>query len=355
MAVDQVIVSASPGDAITQAALALRSALRETVASEIYAAHIDHDFGQGIRYLHEFGRRHRRSNKIIYHASIGDPNVTTFLEAATEDLVLIYHNISPASYFVSFDPRFASLLELGRHELERLAGRATLAIADSRFNADELVRLGYTRVEVIPVSVDPRELLKVRSNGQLDEHLLTQTGVNLLFVGQQLPHKRVEWLIETFHILNTFMLPDSNLHLVGVARQSRYRWALQTFLDELQLDRVSMPGTVTTPELVSYYRHADVFVTASEHEGFCLPLVEAMAFEIPIVARDYAAVRETVGGAGVVLRPGDPPSVAAEAIAELLDNDALKDSLVRRGIDRLDALDMTSARQRLADTVISLR
>ena len=138
----------------------------------------------------------------MYHASIGEPTVASFLLARPEPIVLVYHNITPAKYFVGIDETFAELLVLGRHELDAIRHRVVLAIADSQFNAAELEAIGYEDVRVIPPVVDPFRLLRTVPDAADAQapRARRSSGPILLFVGQLLPHKRPDLLVKAMHI-----------------------------------------------------------------------------------------------------------------------------------------------------------
>lgn len=320
MEIHQVVVTASPGDAITNAALETRALLRSFGPSELFAYHIDRRLIDEVKPLWSYGRRRRQDHDdvLIFHASIGQPEVHSFLVDRPERLVVIHHNISPAEPYLEYDPAFAGLLEEGRRELARLRDRAVLALADSAFNADELVALGYRDVRVSPLVVDVAKLLDVEPDEPTTHHLESQLrGPVLLFVGQLLPHKRPELLVSAFHVLSTVHVPEATLVMVGSPRLPKYHRAVQMFVQELNLSNTWITGHVSDAELVAFYRRADLFVTASEHEGFCAPLLEAMTFDLPILARDFGAIADTMGGAGLLLPPEPDVLLMAEAMADL--------------------------------------
>ena len=347
MEIHQVLVSASPGDAITNAAFELRSLLRRIGPSDIYARYFDPSLLGEVQPLAAFARRRRSprpaADLLVFHASIGEPEVASFIRERPERVVLVYHNISPAPVFLPYDPAFAGLLEGGRRELEQLRDRVAMAVGVSAYNAGELAALGFRNVRVAPLLVNPRALVATDPDPETDHHLRTQVrGPVLLFVGQLLPHKRPDLLLKAYHLLVTYGRPDAQLVLVGAGRLPRYRRALQLFAQELNLP-VWLAGSVTQAQLVAFYRRADAFVTASEHEGFCVPLVEAMAFGVPVIARAHGAVPETLGGAGLLLPAEDDPVLLAEAMAAVLDDRALHQDLVEGGHRRLAAFDPDEA------------
>jgi glycosyltransferase involved in cell wall biosynthesis len=359
MRIDQVLVSAGPGDAITNFAMTLRGLFAPDVRSDIYALYFDPQLDDDIHPLGDYSSRPKAQPKhdlLIFHLSIGEPDVTNFVLERPERLVLIYHNISPSEPFRPYDPGFAELLEEGRLAIEQLRDRSTLALAESQFNAGELTARGYRNVEVLPLVVDTKGLKATPPDAAMAERLRSQvTGPVILSVGQLLPHKRPDFLIETFHILSTYLLPEANLILVGPERLPAYAAALQTQVDELHLDQVWITGSVSRPALAALFRRADVFVTASEHEGFCVPLLEAMSFGLPFVARRFAAIPETAGDAGLILDPDDGPAVAAEVLALLLQDRDLAQTLSAKGGKRIRDFDTARISLAWRDAIMSMR
>jgi glycosyltransferase involved in cell wall biosynthesis len=350
--INQLLVSAVPGDAVTQAAMELRRVLRQAATSEIYARYVHESLARDVYELPDYRLRWARcpeEDVIIYHASIGEPDIHTFLLDRPEKLVVYYHNISPASPFYPYDPAFAGLLDAGRRELAELPARTILAMAVSEFNAAELRAMGFSDVRVAPLVMDLGRL-HVDPAASVTE--LPPQMPLVLFVGQLLPHKRPDFLVQVAHVLDTYHQPVT-LVLVGRHRLPRYSAALRWLVTELNLPNVLFTGGVSDAELAGWYQRADVFITASEHEGFCVPPLEAMTFDLPVVARACAAVPETVGDAGLLLAPGAGPLEMAEAVVQLLEQPDLAAGLTRRGRRRVEELSPERARAEFMRNILA--
>jgi len=349
--IHQIIVSASPGDAVTNTALAYQKLLEQKGPSLLFARYVDPRLDQTVRPLTAYEAEAKPDSLLIYHVSIGEPEVVRFLLGRHERLVLVYHNITPPEYFAEFDPGFAALLSGGRAELGLLRERADTALAVSAYNARELEALGYRDVRVSPLPVDVAALRATEPDPVTMQALDELDGPLLLYVGQLLPHKRPDLLLAAYHVLTTYLRPDAHLALLGPARLEAYHHALQTFSSELNLSGATITGWLAPEQLAAYYSKADVFVTMSEHEGFCVPLLEAMSFDVPVVARAFGAIPDTMGNAGLLLPPEEDPVLVAEALAEMLESDGLRKELIRRGQQRLPAFDLETANATFLDHV----
>jgi glycosyltransferase involved in cell wall biosynthesis len=252
--------------------------------------------------------------------------------------VLQYHNITPAAFFAPYDPQLFRLAALGRQELRSLAGRVDLALGDSEFNRQELEELGFARTGVMPIAVDIERLTGAPRRPAL-EKILSDGHINILFVGRIVPNKRIEDHIRLAEVYKRYI--DSYYRFIFVGRYDgvpRYYAQVRALVAELQMlpDRFWFTGPVPDEDLAAFYRWADVYVSLSEHEGFCVPLVEAMASDVPVLAYAAGAVPETLGGAGVLFSPKDL-EFAAETIGALV-----YDRPVREGV-------IAGQRRRLAD------
>jgi len=336
--IHQILVAASKGDAITNLALDTRRLLRAIGPSEIYAHNTAPELAGDVQPLWSYRPSHAR-NLLLFHASIGQAQVHEFLDSRPEPLVLVYHNVTPAHYYEQFDPAFADLLVLGRREVERLQSRVVGAIADSAYNAHELEELGYRDVRVVPPTVNLHRLANVEPDAEMLAALSDPARPIMLSVGQLMPHKRPDFLVQMMHIAESYLGMNGLLFLVGHQRLERYTRAVYQQVVELNLRNVRIFGAVDDEELAAMYRAARLVVTASEHEGFCLPLLEAMTFDTPIVARACAAIPETVGDGALLLPPEQGPMFFAEAVTGAFANEPLRAALVAGGRRRVAELE----------------
>lgn len=334
--VHQVLVAAAPGDAITNMALGLRALLSRAVPSEIYARHVHPALAGEVRELRHYKPHHAR-NVLIFHASIGQPEVHQFLAERAEPLVLVYHNVTPPEFFEPYDVEFAELLALGRREVARLRPRVVRAIAASEYNRRELEAMGYRDVRVVPPVVDFHRLTRVAPRASTMNHLASFHGPILLSVAQLMPHKRPDFLVEMMHCVETYCGLRPVLMLVGHQHIASYARIIEQQVRELTVD-VHIVGHVDDADLAAMYRSAVAVVSASEHEGFCVPLVEAMTFETPVIARSFGAIPETVGDGGLLLPPEPGPTLFAEAVVAVVHEHALRAELVACGRRRLAEL-----------------
>ena len=336
MIVNQWLPAAHRGDAVGDSARALAALFRAWGhAAGIYALSIDDDLAGEIRPWSDPAARD--GDLTILHFAVPSP-MTAALGTQPGARALLYHNVTPARFFAPFDPGLCRMAAHGREELATLAGRVDLALGVSEYNRQELDDLGFPRTGVLPLFVDTGRLTGARPVPAL-ERLLDDGLANILFVGRLAPNKRIEDHIRLAEIYKRYV--DAHYRFIFVGRASavpRYEAAIRALVDEFRMlpERFCFTGPVPDDELAAYYRHAHVYVSLSEHEGFCAPLVEAMAMDVPVLAYAAAAVPETLGGAGVSFAPKDL-EVAAELMGAMV-----YDEPFRQGV-------IAGQRRRLAD------
>lgn len=322
-----------PGDAISHSALALhRSAQARGFDSRVYARWIDPSMRDQASSLDRC--RPKRGDIMLYHFGLGSELTEFVCSKSGARLVLIYHNLTPAHYFRLEDPLLSRSLEAGQEQVVELQKHVDLAIADSAYSARELSSIGYSDPRVVPpVYLDNKyEIPPDKATMQR----LADHKTNLLFVSRIAPNKKQEDVIKAFYFYRR-LNPDSRLLFVGPLGVTKvyYNWLLD-IVDYLGLPEVHFTGRVSQTELNAYYRSADVFVSMSEHEGFGMFLVESMYFGVPIIAYGSAAIPETLGDAGVLIKKKDFP-VTAEMIHLLVSNEDLRQAILENQRRRLSA------------------
>jgi len=325
--INQWLPAAHPGDAVGDSARRVRDLLRARGhVSDIYALTIDDDLRREIR---PFAHQEASGGDVtILHFAIASP-LSHALAALPRGRVLQYHNITPAHFFAGFDAGVVDLATRGRAELASLASHVDLALGDSEYNRQELVSLGFKHTDVFPIAVNTRRLTEAPPRPGL-EKLLRDGLTNILFVGRVVPNKKLEDHLRLAEHYKRYI--DAFHRFIFVGQDNvcpRYYAMLRALMTEYQMnsERFWFVGPVSEEDLAVYYRTASAYVSLSEHEGFCVPLVEAMANDVPILAYASTAVPETLGGAGISFSPKDL-EYAAELLGLLVYDDELRADVI---------------------------
>src|SRR4051812_21122381 len=327
MIINQWVPAAHKGDAIGDSALRVRGMLRAAGhSSDLYALTIDDGLRGDVRSFSDPGAG--RGNITIFHFALPSPMTQAF--AALDGVrVLQYHNITPAAFFAPYDAGLFRLAALGRQELRSLVGHVDLALGDSEFNRQELEALGFAPTGVMPIAVNTERITSAPRRPAL-EKMLGDGLINILFVGRIVPNKRIEDHIKLAEAYKRYI--DNYYRFIFVGRYDglpRYYAQVRALITEFDMlpDRFWFTGPVPDDDLAAFYRWADVYVSLSEHEGFCVPLVEAMAADVPVLAYAAGAVPETLGGAGVLFEPKDL-ELAAEMLGTLVYDRGVRDAVI---------------------------
>jgi len=353
-AIHQVLPVLAPRDAIGNHTLAIRHALRTRgITSEIIAGEINPGAAQGARTVREVNPTRLAAAEPtlwLYHASTGSPLAEWFVQLPGPKAI-DYHNITPSELVGPWEPAIAVELDHGRRQLAQLAGEVPWALADSSFNERELIGLGYGWTSVVPILLDPAQLAGEGPDAAILQRLQARKagtgGAEWLFVSRLLPHKAQHDVVKALAAYRLAYDPWARLTLVGAVGSARYAEALTDFIDDLGLaDAVELTGSVTGGELGARYRVADVYVSASEHEGFGVPLLEAMAHDVPVVAYASSAIPETAAGAALLL-DDKSPTVLASAVHRVISDAPLAAGLIAAGRRRLGELGLEASSRRL--------
>lgn len=272
---------------------------------------------------------------LIYHYSAYCENHVLFQRSQNRK-VLVYHNITPAEFYRPYDTKYEKLCSRGRQVLRQLA-ECDLALGVSEYNRQELVDAGFDveQTGVLPLFLSTDDLAKTPRNEGLFELLTDGDTTNILFVGRIAPNKAFEDLIKVFFHYHRYLNPNSRLYLVGARFLRPYDRQLERLVDHLGLaDSVVFTDRIALSDLKTYYEAADLFLCTSRHEGFCIPLLEAMYFQLPILARAKSAVPHTLGQAGVRFHHLEY-SVLAETMQLLMMDRSLRDQIISTEQQRL--------------------
>ena len=353
MIINQWVPAAHRGDAIGDSARRVRDVLRTAGhESELYALTIDEDLRDDVRPFADAGAR--QGHITIFHFALPSPMTEAF-GSLSGIKVLQYHNITPAAFFAPYDAQMFRLAALGRQELGSLAGRVDLALGDSEFNRQELEELGFTRTGVMPIAVNMERLTAAPRRPAL-EKILGDGLINFLFVGRIVPNKRIEDHIRLAEMYKRYI--DSYYRFIFVGRYDglpRYNAMIRALIVQYRMlpERFIFTGAVPDEDLAAYYRWADAYISLSEHEGFCVPLVEAMATDVPVLAYAAGAVPETLGGAGMLFSPKDF-EFAAEMLGTLVYDRPVRDRIVSGQRRRLRDFAPDRIEQRLKEVLGTL-
>ncbi len=308
--VDQLVAGYAKGDAISQEARLFRDTFRKLgYKSDIIvpSEYIAFGYADDCRPLESFktGKEH---NVLIYHYSTASRATNLFIKSPCKR-IMRYHNITPSSYFKGFDDEAVLQLERGRRELLSVAEAADSVWAVSAFNAMELKNRDIRNIKIVPLLFGVDEFDISPDKETLDR--FAGSLKNIVSLGRVVPNKCIEELIFGFAYYNRFINPYSRLILVGSERSCpRYYAMLRMLTERLDLQNVCLEGFLLNPQRSAIYQSADLFVSTSRHEGYCLPLIEAMYHETPVMARECGGMPEAMGGAGVLFDNAEPKTLA---------------------------------------------
>ena len=334
MEIHQLLPNFVPGDAISNHARTLRQLLRSWgFDSEIYAHFVHPDVAHDCRSLKEFPAAASRA--VLYHYSTASPEASHALLAVKGKRALLYHNITPAYFYAPYCDSVYAVLRAARAGLGQFRSVVDLTLGVSPYNCAELAAAGYANPCLLPLLVEFEQLAS-QPPCPVTLQRFDDDWKNFLFVGRLAPHKRQEDVIRAFACYNRLVNRRSRLLLVGTAGGlERYSFHLREVVSSLEMEHhVVFAGYASLAELVAYYRLAHLFLCMSEHEGFCVPLLEAMYHRVPIIAHAAAGVPDTLGSAGILIRDKDYPMIA-EMAALLIEDEGLRGRVLARQEKRL--------------------
>lgn len=331
--IHQFVPVLESADAIGNHAIAIQSLLSKLgYNSKIYAWRAGRGMKSRCHNYLDYANSYSEKDILIYHFGVSSP-ITDFFCKAPGKKVVIYHNITPENFYRGVNDKIYHILKKGRKELATIADKVDLAMADSEYNREELILFGFKNTVTIPLLMD-FTLYDIEPDTSI-LNKFKDDSVNIIFVGRISPNKKQEDVIRAFSIYNKYVNPESRLFIIGQNHQvPEYNLILHKLIKSLEVHNVFLTGGVSQKELNAYYNIANLFLCMSEHEGFCIPLLESMHFGVPILAYESSAVTGTLDGAGVLFKEKDFIQVA-EMINFMVKDYALKEKIVRRQKERL--------------------
>ncbi len=340
MKIIQVTPSLGYGDAVGNNVIAIDRLLkRNGYDCVVYSGQFDKRIPDDIkkRDIKDW-RKPAREDVLIYHMASGWDHIEIVKNAECRKMA-IYHNVTPPHFFKRYDPQSCKMCSEGLSEVKSLKDIFDFVVADSNFNKGDLLSYGYTRnITAIPILINFKDY-ENEPNWELVNKYKDTEGTKILFVGRIVPNKKYEDLIRAFCYYKKIYDPKAKLFLVGKYNENDlYYQRLVRYIEELKAEDVYFSGHIGFKDILAYYRLADIFLCLSEHEGFCVPLVEAMYFDLPIVAYDSCAVGEILGDGGVLINDKDSLYVAS-VINEIMKNPETVKQLKDAGRERLKRYD----------------
>ena len=353
MRIYQLLPMLGYGDAIGNDALAIRDIISRTGCETgiFYAEFADRRLPPGTaKHVNEMPAL-EPEDILIYHMCTG-AKISFRLPEFGGRKVMIYHNITPPHFFHKYNRDVEKIQEYAYEGLQFLSDKIDYCIADSEYNKQDLIRMGYQcPIDVCPIVI-PYADYDARAKHAVMRKMRGDGKKNILFVGRVAPNKKQEDVIRAFACYHERYEPKSRLILIGSAEgMDDYLEMLQTYIRKLRLeDSVLFPGHIAFDEILAYYRTADVFVCMSEHEGFCVPLIEAMYFHVPIVAFRSTAVPDTLGEGGLLLDSKDP-DMAAAAIDRVMKDEALRKTILEKQEEKLSELRYEAVSEKMTECI----
>ncbi len=337
MRIFQLVPGLYYGDAVGNDILALDQLFHKMgLETQIYSTYTGPRIPEGVSKNFYEMPKPEKEDILIYHMATGYAPIREYLMAQDCRKVMIYHNLTPADYFVPYSERFVVGASGGFEDLSLMKDTFECCIADSEFNKQDLRKAGYTcPIAVLPILV-PFEDYEQEPDPEVLSQYQEKGWTNLLFVGRIAPNKCQEDVIRAFVAYKEKYNPKSRLFIVGnYEGMDLYYDRLKRYTGSIDAKDVIFTGHIPFRSILAYYHLSDLFLCMSEHEGFCVPLLEAMKFDKPIVAFDSTAIPYTLNGAGILFPEKDPALVAA-IIDEVMENKDMREKLLAGQRARLE-------------------
>lgn len=352
MIIEQFLPAFHYGDATSNSAVAFHEFLiSRGIESRIITLTSDKRIKDRV-VLFKTYKKNPDSIKIL-HFAIPSPLTDFFLKAKGKK-VMIYHNITPPAFFVDYSDFLVRFTEDGRNQLEKLSNSFDISIGVSEFNADELRRLNFRNVSVFPLFVNLKDYDIRYSRGYFD--LIKDERKNILCVGRVAPNKVLEDAVKAIFFYKKYISPSVRLIIAGNTESvPKYFFAVRDLASRFYLssEDILFTGHIEFDEFLSLFKLADLYLSVSEHEGFCLPIIESFYMGVPVIAYDAGAIKETLGTGGILLKNKAPDKLAS-LMEYVIENKSVSDSMVRSGYSMIDRYKAESSPEKLLKIIESL-
>ena len=340
------------GDAVSNDIFAMHEVIESlNYRSEIYAYAIGKKLSATVKEIVNYVPK--KTDVIIYHMSIGSEISQMVKELDVAKKIMVYHNITEARFLKNISAEIYSRCKEGREQLKELSQCMDASLSVSDYNGDELKRLGYKNVRTLPIILKMEDFKTTKPSAEIINKY-NDGYANIVFVGRVAPNKKFEDVIKSFYLYNKYINAKSRLFLVGNPEgMSNYKNSLDYLIDELGVPNVIQTGKVPFPDILAYYRAAHLFLCMSEHEGFCVPLIESMLFDVPILAYESCAIPYTLGNSGVMVKEKDY-TLIAETMNAILTDQKLKEELLKKQRERLAFFDGEKIKEQFKNELIRI-
>ena len=345
--IDQLLAGYAGSDAISQEARLFRSVFRDLgLESDMYVPldFMAKDMMSDCKPADEFLREER--DAVLYHYSIESSATELFTQSSAQK-ILRYHNITPSHFFNAYDNFVTRQLDAARSGLMAIGGNIDASWAVSEFNALELRALGFKHVKTLHLLFGEDELCT--DVNTVDTSRFSDSLTNIVTLGRIVPNKCIEELILAYAWYHTFHNPASRLIIVGSERSCpKYYAMLRWLAARLGLQNVCFTGFLPNNERAAVYQCAELFISVSRHEGYCLPLIEAMRFGVPVIARDMGGMPEAMGAGGVLFDHAES-NVLAELMHRVINDTPLRQRILNSQRIRLQEIQSRNIAEELLE------
>lgn len=328
----QIMPTISYGDAVSNDALCLMKIIKYMgFKTEIYAENISDKVKKYAKNISKY--RPDEKDIVIYHFSTGSEIINLIRRLKVYKKIIKYHNITPDKYFKNYNVNLQRLVKDGREQLKKAYDIFDYSLGDSDYNCKELEEYGFKNIEILPVLI-PFNDYNRRPSDKITRKF-DDNYTNVLFVGRIAPNKKQEDIIKTFYYYKKYIDKESRLFLVGSYQgMEEYYDTLKKLVEKLELKDVYFTGHIPFDEIIAYYSIADLFLCMSEHEGFCVPLIESMLYKVPILAYNSSAIENTLGRSGILLNNNSYYDIA-EFMYKLKEDSELRKKIISAQEERL--------------------